>query len=114
MGIEEHQNSITETIDLDEDADLSIREIWNLLQKEEELILVIEKTAEERIRRSLSNIKSKQNAKLKAEGFPLDLSILDFEIIPDDTLEEDEIKIRCMLSRGNKPPIRKIIIPEGF
>lgn len=113
MGIEP-DDLIAEEIEIDEDADLSIREIWNLLQREDELILVIAKSAEDKIRRSLSNIKSKQNAKFKAEGFPLDMSILDFQVIEDASLEEDEIKLRCTLSRGNKPAIRKIIIPEGF
>lgn len=106
--------SEVEEIELDEDADFSIRELWNLLQQKDELILVIAKAAEDQIRRSLSNIKAKQNAKFKAEGLPLDFSVLDFEVMEDKALEEDEIKIRCTLSRGNKPAIRKIIIPEGF
>lgn len=104
-----------EKLDFDKDNDLSLREIWNLIQAKDDVILTINCSDELKIRRGLSNLKAKQNKKFKEEGLPVDDTTLEFET--KQTVEQEllcQCTLRCWLVKNETITVYRITLPEQY
>jgi len=79
----------------------------------EEIILVIDKHEEPRLRRRLSVLKAKDLAKLKEAGLEADDSKLEFISIQDNNLPKTQVKVQIVLRTKVRIKVYKIQIPDG-
>lgn len=94
--------------------EVSVDELWKQLQINEEIIVVIDRYDEARLRKKLSNKKAKQNAKFKDANLPPEDTVLDFEEIEKSEIEKSQMCLRISLKKPESIKVYKLIIPEGF
>lgn len=87
----------------DEEQYLSYPEIYRQLLAAEELILIIDKKDEQNLRRRLTVLKSKDNAKLKEAGAGADESKLEYIILPSTAgMTEAQTRLQIVLKGKSK------------
>lgn len=92
---------------------LSYGDIYKELLANEEIIIVIDRAEENRLRRRLSVLKSKDLAKLKDSGFDTDDSKLEFIVIEDKDMPKGRVKIQIVMRTKIRIRVYNIQIPDG-
>jgi len=92
-------------------GEFTLVSLWHNICEKEDIIIIIDRIDEPRVRKQLSSLKAKENAKMKSAGVKPDDSTLEF-IEHKDFPEKDKIKLQIILK--HKPTIRihKLIIAK--
>lgn len=97
----------------DED-EMSIADIYKQLTIHEDIILIVDKRDEAKIRKGLSAIKAKEIAKLKESNVPHDDVTLEFSKHPPiPGMIEGQLKLQIYLKRKASVKVHKIILPTA-
>lgn len=95
---------------------LTPRQLLNMVIAHEELIVTVDKDDIPGLKRSLTVVKSRDNAKLKASGLEIDEEQLRFSEIPlylqDKTEDPIICKLHIALGARKKFTIHKVEIPD--
>jgi hypothetical protein len=103
--------------DLDEDEStkpisdnqVAVGDLYGALLVDESVIVTIDKKVEEPLRKALSAVKTREMAKLKAAGIPVDNNRLTFNTLPRiEGMEPDDVRIQIILAKPRSLPIKKI------
>lgn len=102
-----------ELVEEAEDGDLiAITDIYKQLSIHEDIILIIDKADEPKIRKALSAIKAKETAKLKSAGIRPDEMTLEFaQHPPIEGMEPGQIKLQVFFKRKATIKVHKVILP---
>lgn len=97
-----------------EPGEVTIHSIWAQVCKNNDIILVIDKVDLPKLRKQLSNIKSKENAKLKDAALPPDQSTLEFVLHKDEALEKTgQVKVQIFLKQQPAIKVHKMVVANG-
>lgn len=102
-----------EVPDEDDAQYLTYGDIYKELLANEEVILEIDKSEEQRLRRRLSVLKSKDLAKFKEAGIGADDSKLEFITIEDPTIPKSRTKIQIVMKTKVRIRVYSFKIPDG-
>lgn len=91
---------------------ISYAEILAAVLLNDEIILTIPMESEERVKNGIKNYKSKQAAKLRAEGQPFDASTLTFSSIPSKDFY-GYVDLTVMSKNRGVIKIKQMRIPEN-
>lgn len=94
----------------DEANEVSLSDLYNQVYAANELIIIIDRVDEARVRKGLSSIKAKQNAKLASAGLPKDDATLDFISIEHE--DKNKSKLKIILTGKKKVKIYATIVPD--
>lgn len=96
-----------------EAGEYTVQSIWRTLSEKGDIIIIIDKVDEIRLRRQISSIKAKEHYKLREAGIPTDNDTIEFIIHKDKELDEKNL-IKMQLFLKKKPTIKlhKFIIPK--
>ncbi len=104
--------SVSDLNELPEDSEVTIQELWKQLSLNSDIIIIIDKSDEFRIRNGISRLKSRENAKMKSAGIEGDSSTLEF-ILPKEEMEDkNTVKMQIVLREKAKIKIHKMIVPK--
>ena len=97
-----------------EPEEFTISQIFaDLLLSEGELIVVIPKLEDNKLRKGLSALKAKQNAKLRENGIEADGTKLEFIVIEDKALPKELVRLRILLKEPSTVRVYEKLIPDG-
>lgn len=88
-------------------------QIYKDLTINEDIILVIDKKDENKLRKGLSAVKAKHNSKLKEANLPPSQAVLEFIVHKQADLPKEQIKIQIVLKSPPAITVHQIIIPQG-
>jgi len=94
-----------------ESGEFTLASLWQNICETEDIIIVIDKVDEPRVRKQLSSLKAKENAKMKSAGIRPDDTTLEF-IEHKDFPEKDKIKLQIILKHKPTIKIHKLIIAK--
>lgn len=95
-------------------GEFTIQALWRAVCDRKDIIVVIDKVDEPRLRRQLSTLKAKDNAKLKSADIPTDDSTLEFVLHKDSDLDiQNQVKLQIYLKEKPKVKLHKFIVPGG-
>ena len=95
-------------------GEFTLQALWRTLSETGDLIIVIDAIDEPRVRKQLSALKAKENAKLKSADIPTDGKTLEFVVHEDKALEElKQVKLQVYLRDKPTVKLHKIIIANG-
>jgi hypothetical protein len=94
-----------------ESGEFTLASLWNSICDKEDIIIVIDKVDELRVRKQLSSLKAKENAKLKSAGIRPDDTTLEF-IEHKDFTEKEKIKLQIILKHKPTVKVHKMIIAK--
>ena len=94
-----------------ESGEFTLASLWNSICDKEDIIIVIDRVDEPRVRKQLSSLKAKENAKMKSAGIKPDDTTLEF-IEHKDYPEKDKIKLQIILKHKPTIKIHKLIIAK--
>ena len=98
-------------------GEFTVQSIWKVLSRKGDIILIIDKSDELRLRKQLSAIKAKENFKLKDAGIPTDSTTLEFIEHKGEGVKEEikdgQIKLQIVLKHKPMLKLHKLIIPKG-
>ena len=103
---------MTHDVEEQEGEDLSYEEILANLMMNQELIITIPIEKETAVRNGLKNMKSKQNARMKAEGLAPDNSVLEFFSYPSKEYPEC-VDLRIELKNKAVIRVKKMVVPSN-
>lgn len=100
----------------DEDDEMTLNEIYKQLYTYEDIILIVDRCDEQKIRKGLSAIKAKETAKFKDSGVPHDNMTLEFKVHPQmEGMTKEQIKLQIFFVKKGKVKVYKTILPsEGL
>jgi len=94
-------------------GEVTLASIWKNVCIQEDIIIIIDKTEELRVRKLLSSLKAKENAKMRSAGLKPDDSTLEFIEHKDfNEKEKDKIKLQIVLRRKPTVRVHKMIIAK--
>lgn len=94
-------------------GEFTLASIWRELSDRGDIIIVIDIVDEPRVRKQLSALKAKENAKLKSADIPPDDKTLEFAIHEDRVLKEQgQVKIQIYLKSKPTVKLHKFIVPK--
>jgi len=113
--VKEGNNDLISLDDIpdDEQTYMSYSDIYKELLTNEELILVIERGAEQVLRRRLTVLKAKDIAKMKDAGLAAEDSKLEFIIIEDEDIPKSLIKLQIVLKARPRIRVYSMAVPDG-
>lgn len=98
-------------------TELTLQELYRQVVLSGDLIIVIDTISLPLIRKGISNLKSRETAKLKSAQIPADDTVLEFiehtEIEGQEKLPRGQMKLQIVLKRKQAIKIHKMIIPDG-
>lgn len=93
-------------------GEFTIQSIWRVLSERGDIIIIIDAIDEPRLRKQLSALKAKDNAKLKSADIPTDDKTLEFIVhARDPIMSAEQIKLQIYLKERPKVKLHKLIIP---
>lgn len=95
---------------IEDEAEVSLQKLYDEVYKHGDLIIIIDKVDESRVRKGLSSIKAKLAQKMKTAGYQPDDSVLEF--IDHEYPEKDKTKLQIVLKQKPKVKVHKVIVPE--
>lgn len=96
-------------------SDRSFHEIYKDLSCHGDIILIIDRQDENRLRKGLSAVKAKHMSKIKESGIKVEPSVLEFIVHPQpEDLPMEQIKIQITLKAQQTVKVHKTIIAEGI
>ncbi len=96
--------------DIADEAEVSLQKLYDEVYKHGDLIIIIDKVDEPRVRKGLSSIKAKIAQKMKTAGFKPEESTLEFHV--HEYKEEDKVKLQIVLKQKPVVKIHRIIVPD--
>lgn len=97
-----------------ESREMTIKELWEAVQLQEDIIIEIDAIEINRVRKGLSGAKAKENAKLRDNNLPTDDSVLEFKEHDDvDLKRQGRVKLQIWLKRPDKIKIHKYVVADG-
>jgi len=97
-----------------EGDEMALEDIWKKLSIHEDLIMIIDKSDEPRLRKGLSAMKSKETAKLRSAGLPIEPVNLEFVVHKAvEGMPPNVVKLQVFLKKRAVVRLHKIIIPNG-
>lgn len=96
---------------IDTTQEMGLKELYEKLLLEEDIIVVIDKVDETRVRKGLSSIKAKQNAKFKDSGLPTEDSTIEFKV-HEDYKVNGRVKLQIYLKQKATVKVHALIIPD--
>lgn len=91
---------------------LTLNDIYIMLMEKEDITIEVASEWLHRIRKGVSTIKAKNNAKLKAAGLPTDGSRVEYKII-ESNLYNETVKLKIWLVKPEAIPIHGIVISSS-
>lgn len=95
-----------------ESGEFTIQSLWSSISKNGDIIIIIDRVDEARLRKQLSSIKAKENAKIKSAGLHPDDTTLEFIEHKDETLDKNQVKLQIFLKQKPTVKIHKIIVAK--
>jgi hypothetical protein len=110
----ESTESTESTVDLTPtDTELTYSEIFKQLLSKEDIIIVIGGEDLHRLRKGISGVKARDNAKLKSFDLPIEKFKIEYDILEKNT-EEKTIKLRIRIVKPDTVVIKSMIKSEGL
>lgn len=101
--------------DVDGTAEMTLQDIYKQLILKEDIIIIIDAIDETRVRKGLSSIKAKENAKLRDNDLPTDSTTLEYIVHSDDELKKQKrIKLQIFLKQRPTVKIHKMIVADDM
>lgn len=94
----------------EEEQTLTPSDLYEQLAAAEELILTIDASDEDKLRKGLASVKNKTNNKLKEADLPIDTRMLNFQHLPCS--EPGCVRIHITLANRSGIKIRKMELPD--
>jgi hypothetical protein len=89
--------------------EVAVGDIYAQLLAEESVIVTIDKSVEEPLRKALSAVKTRETSRLKNAGIPVDNTRLTFVTLPrDKDMADGDVRIQIILGKPRSLPIKKI------
>lgn len=96
--------------DIEDEAEVSLQKLYDEVYKHGDLIIIIDKLDEQRVRKGLSSIKAKIAQKMKTAGYKPDEAILEFHV--HEYEDPDKVKLQIVLKQKPTVKIHKFIVPD--
>lgn len=94
--------------------EFTLVELYDKICTEDDIFIVIDAVEESRVRKGLSSIKAKRNAKLKDNNLPTDDSTLEFIKHEDEELAKtNRIKLQIFMKKKPTITIHKLEVADG-
>lgn len=94
------------------EEELTLRELYNKVFTDEDIYIVVDAVDVARIKRGLSDIKNKQNAKLKKNDLPKEDGMLKYKEIEDKELQEGRVRLHVWLDKGEKVKVFGLVVAD--
>lgn len=106
---------ISTDVEGDGTAEMTLQDIYKQLILKEDIIIIIDAIDEIRVRKGLSSIKAKENAKLRDNDLPTDNTTLEYIVHSDDELKKQKrIKLQIFLKQKATVKIHKMIVADDM
>lgn len=108
-------DGVVETVDTSDVMEMTLQDIYKQLILQEDIIIIIDAVDEPRVRKGLSSIKAKENAKLRDNNLPTDNSTLEFKVHVDEELKKSG-RVRLQMFLKDKPTVKvhKLIVSDDL
>jgi hypothetical protein len=95
---------------VEDETEVSMQAIYDEVYKHGELIIIIDRIDESRVRKGLSSIKAKQAQKMKSAGYQPENATLEF--IEHEFEDKDKVKLQIVLKQKPTVKVHRVIVPE--
>lgn len=97
----------------EQERELTYLDIYKKLLLSEDMILEIGGEDLHRLRKGISSVKARDNAKLKDSGLPVERFKIDYMMLGENQLTKT-VKIRIRIVRPDTVMVKNLIISEGL
>lgn len=91
---------------------MTMPDLYSLLCQHDDIIIIVPGDEVHRIRKGISSLKSKQNAKLKDAGLPADDRRVEYKVLSKD-VKTHTVKLQIYFDGGPTVTVKEVIIPDG-
>lgn len=96
--------------EIKDDSEVSLQDLYDQVYKQGDLIIIIDKIDEARVRKGLSSIKAKLAQKMKSAGYQPDNATLEF--IEHEYEDKSRTKLQIVFKQKPIIKIHKVIVPQ--
>lgn len=93
------------------EGEVTLEELYKQLLLHEDIFVEVGGESEHRIRKGISSIKAKGNAKLKAADLPIDKFKIEYHVVSRD-VQNETVKIRIRVTRPEVVMIKKLEVAD--
>lgn len=93
--------------------EMTLVEIYDKICTDEDIIIVIDAVDEPRVRKGLSSIKAKRNAKLRDSNLPTDDAQLEFVRHEDKDIPKERVKLQIFMRKKPTVTIHSLQVADG-